>query len=362
MARSRLKKQAVADAAQNWKFVLEQDEKKLAPGEKPTLKTISRLSGLAVPTVSRALNDAPDIGADTKKLIRRIADEIGYVPNRAGVRLRTGRTNVISLVLSTEHEQMNHTAKLISSIAYGLRDTPYHLVMKPFFPDEDPMKPIRYIVETGSADAIIFNQIMPKDPRVEYLMERKFPFATHGRGDMRDKHAWADFDNDVFGRVAVRALVKRGRRNLRLICPPLNHSYGADTARGALAEAAELGITLKLFDEVTSDSLSPDIHDTVARALTVDPTIDGIISGSTGATMAAIAGMEQVGFDVGTDIDVFAKEAIRFLKNFRPKILVIEEDVGYVGEFLAQAAMAAVKSPKAPPMHWLQTPEDYDTD
>ena len=72
-----------------------------------------------MPTVSRALNDAPDIGAETKARVRRIAAEIGYVPNRAGVRLRTGRTNVISLVLSTEHDQMNHTARLISSVAGG---------------------------------------------------------------------------------------------------------------------------------------------------------------------------------------------------------------------------------------------------
>lgn len=51
--------------------------------EKPTLTTISRLSGLAVPKVSRVLHDGPDIGAATKKLVRRIADEIGDVPNRA---------------------------------------------------------------------------------------------------------------------------------------------------------------------------------------------------------------------------------------------------------------------------------------
>ena len=67
--------------------------------KKPTLRTISEISGLAVPTVSRALNDAPDIGRETKQRVREIAREIGYVPNRAGVRLRTGKTNVISLVL-----------------------------------------------------------------------------------------------------------------------------------------------------------------------------------------------------------------------------------------------------------------------
>ena len=76
---------------------------RLLPGEKPTLKTISRLSGMAVPTVSRALGDAPDISLETKAKVRRIADKIGYIPNRAGVRLRTGRTYVIALVLSLIH-------------------------------------------------------------------------------------------------------------------------------------------------------------------------------------------------------------------------------------------------------------------
>ena len=57
----------------------------------PTLKDIAQLSGLAVPTVSRALSGASDIGMKTRERVRKIADEIGYVPNRAGLRLRTGK-------------------------------------------------------------------------------------------------------------------------------------------------------------------------------------------------------------------------------------------------------------------------------
>ena len=192
----------------------------LSSDGKPTLKTIAHLSGLAVPTVSRALSDAPDIGADTKKLIRKIADEIGYVPNRAGVRLRTGRTNVISLVMSTEHDLMSHTARLIASVAGGLRHTPFHLIVTPFFPDQDPMDPVRYIVETGSADAVILNQIQPNDPRVAYLMERNLPFATHGRTIWSDKHPYYDFDNKAFGVIAVQQLAARGRKNIFVIAPP----------------------------------------------------------------------------------------------------------------------------------------------
>ncbi|MCO4847004.1 MAG: LacI family DNA-binding transcriptional regulator [Yoonia sp.] len=50
---------------------------------KPTLKTIAKMSGLAVTTVSRALNGAPDIGKKTKELAQKIAAETGYVPNTA---------------------------------------------------------------------------------------------------------------------------------------------------------------------------------------------------------------------------------------------------------------------------------------
>ncbi|WP_245820509.1 LacI family transcriptional regulator [Flavimaricola marinus] len=326
---------------------------------KPTLKTISQLSGLAVPTVSRALNDAPDIGSKTKALVRQIANEIGYVPNRAGVRLRTGRTNVISLVLSTEHEMMNHTAKLITALAGGLNDTPFHMIMTPYFPHEDPMKPIRYIVETGSADAVVFNQIRPADPRVKYLMDRGFPFATHGRCKWSDKHAWFDYDNESYARFAVQELHRRGRKRLILIAPPQDQNYSIEMIRGATEAARECGIHLEVAKDVTSDGLVTEVRSKVAAIVAADPTIDGLITASANATMAAVAGMESEGFDVGLDIDVVAKEAIAFLTYFRSKIIVLNEDITLAGSFLAKAAIQAIRAPDDPPMQMLQVPEPF---
>src|SRR3954465_134467 len=87
-----------------------------AAPERPTLKTIAFMTGLGITTVSRALKDAPDIGADTKERVRLVARQIGYQPNRAGVRLRTGKTNVISLVLSLEEEIMGLTSPMVVGI------------------------------------------------------------------------------------------------------------------------------------------------------------------------------------------------------------------------------------------------------
>lgn len=325
-------------------------------GEKPTLKTIARLSGMAVPTVSRALGDAPDISAETKRKVRQIADEIGYVPNRAGVRLRTGRTNVISLVVSTGHDAMNFTSQLITSIAGGLRDTPYHLIVTPHFPDDDPLKPIQYIVETGSADAIIINRIRPQDPRVRYLMDRGFPFATHGRSIWAAHHAYFDYDNHAFGRIAVAGLAARGRQGILLIAPPRDQNYAQEMIAGAQACAAETGTELIVADGITSDSHRDDVQNYVVTHLRDNPEIKGLITASPNSTMAAIAGLEIAGHRIGEDFDVYSKEDLPILTLFRPGILCAREDIVKAGDFLARAAAHAAQKRDEPPLQYLDTP------
>ena len=315
--------------------------------ERPTLKTIAAETGFAVATVSRALKDAPDIGEETKKRVRAAADRLGYRPNRAGVRLRTGKTNVIALVLSTEADVMNHTSRLIYSIANALRGTPYHLIVTPFFPDQDPMDPIRYIVETESADAVILNQTRPADPRIRYMVERGFPFATHGRTEMGLDHPYFDFDNEAYGRIAVQALARQKRSQLLLVPPPREHAYARHMTTGFAIAAAEAGARFEVMKSVTSDSGAAAVEQAVLDRLRQPNPPDGFVAGSTTASMAIINAAERAGHRLGRDVDVVVKEAIRFMRRFRREVLIVHEDVGRAGEFLARAAVAAIeKRPK----------------
>lgn len=324
--------------------------------KKPTLKTIARLSGLAVPTVSRALNDAPDIGKATKAKVRAIAAEIGYVPNRAGVRLRTGRTNVISLVLSPQPDLTNHTGALISSIAGGLQGTQFHMNVTPFSYPEDIMKPIRYIVETRSADAVIINQVQPEDERVAYMMEHRFPFVTHGRTVWCDQHPYYDYDNEVVGRVAVQKFAKAGRSEVLIIAPPREQYYAKHMIDGTVDAAASFNMSVQTHPLATSDMDRVPLTNFIRETLQERPEIDAILCGSSSAAMAAITALEQVGRKLTVDIDVFAKEAVPILDWFRPGILTVYEDVGTAGSFLAKAAMQAVRRPDDPPMQYLEKP------
>lgn len=324
---------------------------------RPTLKTISELTGFAIQTVSRALSDAPDISATTKETVRKVADEIGYVPNRAGVRLRTGRTNVIALVLSTEDDVLSLMSRLISSVASGLRETPYHLVVTPSYPDDDPLKAIRYIVQNKTADAIILNQIQPEDPRVKYLMEAKFPFVTHGRTVWAEQHSFFDYDNCAFGQAAVEELAQRNRKRILLIPPPLEQNYAIEIVKGVELAAKEQGVQIEVAREFSSDDHRNRIRSAIAERVTKDPKLDAIISASPNATMAAIAGLEDSGLKIGPEFDVFSKETVPILDLFRPGILTIQEDVTQAGRFLADAAVKAAKGESDEPIQGLDYPK-----
>ena len=66
---------------------------------RPTLKTIAKLTGLSQMAVSKALRDADDISGATKEKVKRVADELGYTPNVAARNLSSRRSTTIGMVV-----------------------------------------------------------------------------------------------------------------------------------------------------------------------------------------------------------------------------------------------------------------------
>ena len=54
---------------------------------------------LSIGTVSRALNDRPDVNPETRARVKAAAARAGYVPNQSGRSLRSGRTGIVAAVI-----------------------------------------------------------------------------------------------------------------------------------------------------------------------------------------------------------------------------------------------------------------------
>lgn len=96
-----------------------------------TLKQIAEATGLSMPTISHVLNPQSKRGhlyrQETRELVQKVADELGYRPNMAAQSTRQGRFGSVSLVLSTDSVRSMVGEGLIGGILAGLESKDMHL-------------------------------------------------------------------------------------------------------------------------------------------------------------------------------------------------------------------------------------------
>lgn len=320
------------------------------------MRTVAAATGLAVTTVSRALANDPRIAASTRALVAEAAAKLGYVPDRAAQRLRTGRTKVVQLLLNLDHEFLGFTHELIGGLSTALAGTGYSVTIFPDVLAHDRMAAVRQIVETRLGDGIIFNRTEPFDPRVRYLMEQGFPFVCHGRTEFTVPHPYVDFDNESFARIAVERLLQKGRSRVLIVLPPARYSFAQHLRWGAVAAARAAGITCEIPEDVTLDTAPQDTSAWLQQRLTQADRPDGIICVGEVAAMVTMAAISDSGLTVGRDIDVVAKRASGIFDMFRPRIDTMVEDLRLAGRVMGETLLRSMAGEDAKTLQTLHRP------
>lgn len=97
-----------------------------------TLKMLAKECGVSVATVSKALNGAPDISAETAARIQKAAAEMGYTPCAAARYLKTSRSHNIGVIFSDgtssglTHE---HFAYILNSFKRRAEELSYDITL-----------------------------------------------------------------------------------------------------------------------------------------------------------------------------------------------------------------------------------------
>ncbi|MBN2506560.1 MAG: LacI family DNA-binding transcriptional regulator [Verrucomicrobia bacterium] len=91
------------------------------------LKDVAARAGVSLVTVSKVLRDAPDISAPTKIRVRRLAAEMGYVPNSSARCLRGATTRLFGLVLAAATHP--HAALILTALEEQTHRLGYDLIL-----------------------------------------------------------------------------------------------------------------------------------------------------------------------------------------------------------------------------------------
>lgn len=64
------------------------------------ISDIARMAGVSKGTVSRVINDSPEgVSEETRKRIKKMIEDVGYIPNRVAGSITHARTGTIGIII-----------------------------------------------------------------------------------------------------------------------------------------------------------------------------------------------------------------------------------------------------------------------
>jgi LacI family transcriptional regulator len=207
------------------------------------LKELSARLGLSPTTVSRALSGYSDVSATTRERVRRMADELGYQPNRAARQVALGRADAAGIVYSPASEFLGNPSfrETLEGLANVLEQFECDLLLAAA-PHQNEVRVYERMVRGRRVDAMVVAHTLREDPRIDYLRATGFPFVAYGRTAAPDGYPWFDFDNEAGSALAVRRLAALGHRRIGYVHVPLEYNFGYQRHVGFLAAMAAVGL------------------------------------------------------------------------------------------------------------------------
>jgi DNA-binding LacI/PurR family transcriptional regulator len=146
----------------------------------PTMLDVAKRAGVALSTVSYALNGTRPISAETRQRITAAMAELGYRPHALARGLASRRSRIIALLFPVSERGLGFTEfEFVTSAADAAREKGYHLVLWPS--EMHNLDELRQFTQQGLIDGIIVMEVRANDDRIALLHGLGFPFSMIGR-------------------------------------------------------------------------------------------------------------------------------------------------------------------------------------
>ncbi|MGX1790004.1 substrate-binding domain-containing protein [Bosea sp. NPDC055332] len=308
-----------------------------------SLKALARHLGLSITTVSRALDNYPDVAPATRERVHRAAREANYRPHSAARRLRKGTGETVAFVLPAQPGHFHEPvfAELLAAIGEHLATQHHDLILLAARPGLEEMATYRRLVESGRADAFILARTRRKDDRVAYLEAKGVPFICHGRTETKQPYAFVDGDGEAGFKALTSRLIGLGHRRIGYLSAPSYLTFATLRAAGwrqAMTEADLAETAQRLFaeDEPTEEGG----HRLAAEMLAAEQPPTALVCATDRMALGAMQAVVEAGLVIGRDIAVTGHDNIPAASYARPGLTTMALPPAQVGTRLAEMVLA----------------------
>ncbi len=311
-----------------------------------TLKQIAACCGVSVASVSKALNHAPDIGADTAEKIRKTARELGYTPNSAARALKTNRTYNIGVLFEDDshvgltHEYFSH---VLNAVKNGAERRGYDVTFISKNLDPHRMSYLEHC-KYRNVDGVVIANVDFTDPAVLELVNSDIPVVTIDY--MFDSRSAVISDNVQSMQDLVKYVYSMGHRKIAFIS---GEGTAVTRSRVASFHRTCRNLGLNIPDEYLISGIyhNPKCSGQATRellALKDPPTC--ILYPDDISILGGMTEIEKQGLRVPEDISIVGFDGIPLSRVLRPKLTTLCQDSETLGARATQLLIEAIEEPK----------------
>lgn len=321
---------------------------------KPTRADVARQAGVAESTVSRALNDSTLISPSVRARVKRVAQDLGYAPNRQAALFAKNRTGTVGMVVPRYTSFPPFSRAYFPTILNGAvvaGESRGYFVTIVLDHRDTTAKSLARLVLEKSLDGLLFTVTPAEYARYEYLADQDIPFVliNNYHENMSSVDAWPEPGM----RQAFQHVCDLGHRRIGYITGDTKFKNGQD----------RLDVFTKLCEEFSLEPsvVQGDFSRTSGRrgaALLMNhstpPTT--IMTASDRAAIGVLDHCKEYGIRVPNDLSVIGYDNLYTAEDTSPPLTTVAnpiEQSGYVG---MQTLIDLLQERKEGPVyHWLDT-------
>jgi LacI family transcriptional regulator len=322
-----------------------------------TIKDIAKLCGVGVSTVSRAINNHPDINEETKVKVMRIIKENNFVPNNSARNLKRMDSNVIAVLIKGITNPF--FSGMIKTFEREIKKNRYSFILQRVHDKEDEVDVAIELIKEKKLKGIVFlgGNFSHSD---EKLSQLKVPFvlSTIGTTQKPDINICSSVSVDDFKESykMVNYLCSLRHTKIAIISAPMDdESIGRLRLNGYMSALRDNGIEpdeglIRIMKEEIESYSMKNGYDVTEELLRSGKKFTAIYAICDSLAIGACKAIFDAGKRVPEDYSVAGFDGLDIADFYNPSITTIRQPVEEMAEETIRILFDAILK-KAPAQH-----------
>jgi LacI family transcriptional regulator len=303
-----------------------------------TIADVAARARVSKTTVSRVLNGKGELDSTTAERVRKVIEEMGYVPSSRAVGLARGRTRVVGMLIPSLTwpwiaEIMQGAVEVLEAERYGLL----------LFTCTRGEESIRRFTEQMSAKAFDGLLVIEPDGTFDFitlLHDRGLPVVLIDDRGHEPRVPSVATTNHSGAHAAAKHLLDLGRRQPLVITGPERFGCTRERLSGFAGAYADAGVPLTDDRVVIGDFTYGRGRDVVREALRAGLTFDAVFAHNDLSAAGAMQAVRDSGRRIPADVAVVGFDDIPLAAHIQPPLTTVHQPLREMGETAARLLLA----------------------